>query len=83
MDSFRFLDASLNKLSTRLKFFPSLDANGIKNKLSKGKPAYPFKKGNTIELFYKPLKIGREGYFSTLKESYPDFEVIIRTQDLL
>ena len=27
----------------------------------------------------KPLKLGREDYFSTLKQSYPDFEEIIRT----
>ena len=30
--------------------------------------------------FIKPLKLGREDYFSTLKQSYPDFEEIIRTQ---
>ena len=26
------------------------------------------------------MKLGREDYFSTLKQSYPDFEEIIRTQ---
>ena len=29
LDGYRFLDASLDKLSTTLKSFPSLDANGM------------------------------------------------------
>ena len=80
LDSYRFLDASLDKLSTTLKSFPSLDANGMEDDLFKRKLAYPYEKGKTIELYYKPLKIGREDYFSTLKQSHPDFEEIIRTQ---
>ena len=79
-DSYGFLDASLDKLSTTLKSFPSLDANGMKDDLFKRKLAYPYEKGKTIESYYKPLKLGREDYFSTLKQSYPDFEEIIRTQ---
>ena len=74
------MDASLDKLSTTLKSFPSLDANGREEDLFKRKLAYPYEKGKTIESFYKPLKLGREDYFSTLKQSYPDFEEIIRTQ---
>ena len=73
MDSYRFLDASLDKLFTTLKFFPSLDANGMKDYLFKRKLAYPYEKGKTNESFYKPLKLGREDYFSTLKQSYPEF----------
>ena len=80
LDSYRFLDASLDKLSTTLKFFPSLDANGMKDDLFKPRLAYPYEKGKTYESYYKPLKLGREDYFSTLKQSYPDFEEIIRTQ---
>ena len=37
------------------------------------------KKGKTIEAFFEPLKLRREDYFSTLKQSYPDFEERIRT----
>ena len=62
MDSFRFLDASLDKLSTTLKSFPSLDANGIEDDLFKRKLAYSYEKGNNIESFYKPLKLSREDY---------------------
>ena len=80
MGSFVFLDASLDKLSTTLKSFPSLDANGMEDDLFKRKLAYPYEKVKTIESFYKPLKLGREDYFSTLKKLYPDFEEIIRTQ---
>ena len=83
LDSYRFLDASLDKLSTTLKSFPSLDANGMEDDLLKRKLAYPYEKGQTIESFYKPLKLGREDYFSTLKQSYPDFEEIIRTQAII
>ena len=74
------MDASLDKLSTTLKFFPSLDAHGMEDDLFKRKLAYPFEKGKTIESYYTTLKLSRKEYFSTLKQSYPDFEEIIRTQ---
>ena len=83
MVSYRNLDASLDNYSTTLKSFPSLYANGMEDDLIKRKLAYPYEKGKTIESFYKPLKIGREEYFSTLKQSYPDFEDTIRTQALI
>ena len=80
LDSYRFLDASLDKLSLTLTSFPSLDANGMEDDLFKRKLAYPYEKVKNIESFYKPLKLGREDYFSTLRQSYPDFKEIIRTQ---
>ena len=83
LDSFRFLNASLDKFSTTLKSFPSLDANGMEDDLFKRKLAYPYEKGKTIESYYKPVKLGREGYFSTLKQSYPDFEEIMKTQAII
>ena len=83
MDSYRFLDASLDKLSLTLTSFPSLDKNGMEDDLFKRKLAYSYEKGKTIESFYKPLKLGREDYFSTLKQSYPDFEEILRTQAII
>ena len=70
LDGYRFLDASLDKLYTTLKFFLSLDAIGMEDDLFKRKLAYPYEKGKTIESFYK------SDYFSTLKQSYPDFEEI-------
>ena len=78
MDSYRFLDASLDKLSTTLKSFPSLDANGMEDDLFQRKLAYSYEKGKIIDSYYKPLKLGREDYFSTLKQSNPDFEELIR-----
>ena len=44
LDSYRFLDASLDKLSTTLNSFPSLDANGMEDDLFKRKLAYPYEK---------------------------------------
>ena len=55
LDSYRFLDASRDKLSTTLEAFPSLDANGMEDDLFKQKIAYPYEKGKTIESFYKPM----------------------------
>ena len=83
LDSYRFLDASLDKLSLTLTSFPSLDKNGMENDLFKRKLGYPYEKVKTIESFYKPLKLGREDYFSNLKQSYPNFEEIIRTQAII
>ena len=82
LDRYRFLDASLDKLSITLKSFPSLDANGMEDDSFKRKLAYPYEKGNKIKSFYKPLKLGRD-YFSTLKQSYPDFDEIVRTQAII
>ena len=83
LDSYRFLDASLDKLSLTLTSFPSLDKNGMEDDLFKRKLAYPYEKGKNIESCYKPLKLGRDDYFSTLKQSYPDFEEILRTQAIV
>ena len=55
----------------------------MEDDLFKRKIAYPYEKGNTIESYYKPLKLGREDYFSTLKQSYSDFDEIIRTQAIV
>ena len=83
LDSYRFLDASSDKLSLTLTSFPSLDANGMEDDLFKQKLAYPYEKGNNIESYYKPFKLGRDDYFSTLKQSYQDFEETIRTQAII
>ena len=55
----------------------------MEDELFKKKLAYPYEKGQTIELIYERLKLGREYYFPTLKESYPDFEEKIRTQAIV
>ena len=83
LDSYKFLDASLVKLSTTLKSFPSLDKNGLEDDLFKRKVAYPYEKSKNIESYYKLLKLGREDYYSTLRQSNPDFEGITRTQAII
>ena len=57
LDSYRFSISSLDKLSTTIEFFPSLDANRSEDDLFKRKLASPYKKGKSTELFYKPLKL--------------------------
>ena len=74
LDSFRILECSLDKLSTTLKSFPCLVANGMEGELFKKKLADPYEKGKNIESFHESLKLEREDNFSTLKESYLDFE---------
>ena len=44
------------------------------------KSIFRSEKGQNIESFHKPLKLRREENFSTLKQSYPDFEEIVKTQ---
>ena len=83
LDSYRFLDAKLGKLSLTLTSFPFLDKYGMEDDLFKRKIAYPYEKSKTIESYYKPLKLGREDYFSTLKQSFPDFEEILGTQAII
>ena len=82
-DTYRLLDASLDKLSMASKSFPSLDKNCKEDVLFKRKPAYRYERGEIIESFYKPLKLGREDYFSTLKQWYPDFEETTRTPAII
>ena len=41
------------------------------------------KKVTTLNHITKALKQGREDYFSTLKQSYPDFEEKIRIQAII
>ena len=83
LESYRFLDASVHKLSLTLTCFLSLDKNDMEDDLFKRKLASPYEKGNNIESIYKPLNFGREDYFSTLKQSYPKFEEILRTPAII
>ena len=83
MDSFGFLDASLDKLSTTLYCLPFLDAKGLEDDLFKRKLAHPYEKSKNIESFYKPLKLGKEDDFSTLKQSCPDIEETNRAQTII
>ena len=55
----------------------------MEDELFKRDLAYPYEKGHSIESFYKPLKVGGKDYFSTLKQSYSDFEVKLSTQAMV
>ena len=83
LDSYIFSDASLDELSTILKSFSSLDANGMEHGLLGKKLAYPYEKGRTSDSFQKPIKLGREEYFCTLKQSYPHCKETISTEAII
>ena len=51
LDSYRFLDASLDKLSMTLTSFPSLDANGMEDDLFKRNLLIPMKKLKLLNHF--------------------------------
>ena len=55
----------------------------MEDDLFKPKLAYPYEKVKTIESFYKPLKLGRQDFLYTLKQPYPVFEEILRTQAII
>ena len=67
LDSYTLLGANLDKSSTTSKLFPTLDKNGMRMNYSR--KASPYDRGQTIESIFEPLKIRREDYFSTLKQS--------------
>ena len=52
----------------------------MEDELFRNTLAYPYAKGQTIQSFYRPVKLGREDYFSTLKQSYLVFKEKITTQ---
>ena len=47
------------------------------------KLAYPYERGQTIELYDESLKLGREDYCSTLKQSYLVSEEKTRTHSIV
>ena len=63
LDSYSFLDASLDILSSTLSSFPFLAAKRMEDGLFKTTLPYPYEKDQTIESFYQPLKFGRGDYF--------------------
>ena len=49
----------------------------MEHELLEKKLAYPYENGQANKSFYKPLNSGREDCFSTLRQTYPDFEEVI------
>ena len=79
---FWFVNAGLEDLSTTIKSFPTLDANGMEDELIRKKLAYHYEKSQPLGSISKTLRLGRKDYFYTLKQSYPDFEEAIRTHGI-
>ena len=79
LDSFTFLNACIDEISTSCSSLTTLDANGMEAEPFWTKLVDVYQKFQTIETFHKPLK-SRKHYFPTLKWSNPGFEEIIRTQ---
>ena len=62
LDSYCFLDETLDKFSSSIKSFPSLDANGMKDDFKK-ELAYPNEGFKSFESFYEPLKLKRKDFY--------------------
>ena len=56
----QFLDHRIEKLSTPLTSFSSLNAKGMQDDSFQGKIADPYEKGKECEKFRELLKLGRE-----------------------
>ena len=82
LDSYRFLSSSLDKLVKSLDNFPIMKLEGMSDDLFKKKLAYPYEHLN-LDNFQEPLNLTKEGYWSTLTQSYPSDDDIKRTQELI
>ena len=86
LDSYRFLNSSLDKLIKSMQSsansFPIMDENGFTDELFKKTLAYPY------EYLYlsnipEPFNLSPEDFWSTLKQTTPSLEEINRTQEII
>ena len=86
LDSYRFLNSSLDKLITSIQSaantFPIMDENGLDDELFKKKLAYPYDNLNLSNI-QEPLNLSPEDFWSTLKQTTPSLEEINRTQEFI
>ena len=86
LDSYRFLNSSLDKLMKSMQSaansFPIMDENGLVDELFKKKLAYPYEYLNLSKI-QEPLNLSPEDFWSTLKQTTPSLEEINRTQELI
>ena len=86
LDSYRFLNSSLDKLMKSMQSaantFPIMDENGLDDELFKKKLAYPYEYLNLSNI-QEPLNLSPEDFWSTLKQTTPSLEEINRTQEII
>ena len=82
LDSYRFLQSSLQKLAESLSDFPILKKNNFYDELLIHKLAYPYEYFNPTN-FEKPLDLKKEHFYSTLKQEYPPQQEIDRTFEII
>ena len=80
LDSYRFLNSSLDKLIKSINNFPIMNLEGMSDELFKKKLAYPYEYLN-LDNFQEPLNLTLEDFWSTLKQTTPSLEEINRTQE--
>ena len=86
LDSYRFLNSSLDKLMKSTQSagnsFPIMDENGFTDELFKKKLAYPYEY-LILSNIQEPLNLSPEDFWSTLKQTTPSLEEINRTQEII
>ena len=82
LDSYRFLSSSLDKLVRNENEFPILDSFGWSDELLKQKLAYPYEHFTSRNLHQK-LQLKKEGYWSTLTQSFVSDKDIERTNSII
>ena len=86
LDSYRFLNSSLDKLIKSMQSsansFPIMDENGFTDELFKKTLAYPYEYLNLSNI-PEPFNLSPEDFWSILKQTTPSLEEINRTQEII
>ena len=82
LDSYRFLQSSLDKLAQSLNDFPIMKSQQLDDSLLLKKLAYAYEYFSESN-FDQPLDLKKEHFYSTLKQSYPPQQEIDRTFEII
>ena len=82
LDSYRFLQSSLDKLAQSVNDFPIMKSQQLDDPILLKKLAFAYEFFNP-ENFDQPLNLKKEHFYSTLKQSYPPQQEIDRTFEII
>ena len=76
LDSYRFLNSSLDKLIRSVDSLPIMELEGMSDELFKKKLAHPYEYF-ILDNFQEPTNLTKDDFWSTLKQTTPPDEEII------